>query len=247
MTPLETATAIKAAVYTLGRAFSDCPKSLSRARAIGLTGWGFYVAGRAGVLGDVRPEVAAAAMGFVALDAVRDGWLASRRIARPAEIAAISLSECSRWGRERLGGLPEIGTLATLAEQAARSADATGMPLFAAWRAVPLPDNDPGARAAVALHLLREHRGAAHVLAIRVAGLSPVEAIVAGPDGRAGAQAFGWPPPYPDPAPLLRRRAEAERHTDKIAADAYRTLGAGERAELVRLLLGLRNQLDRAA
>jgi hypothetical protein len=116
------------------------------------------------------------------------------------------------------------------------SAETAGMPLFAAWRAMPLPDDSPGARAAVLAHLLREHRGQAHLLAIRASGLTPLEAIIAGPDGQAGATAFGWQPPYPAFEPLVRRRSWAEALTDRIAGDAYRSLPPGERVELVNLL-----------
>jgi hypothetical protein len=115
-------------------------------------------------------------------------------------------------------------------------ADAAGMPLFAAWRAMPVPERAPGARAAVLLHLLREHRGGAHIQAVRASALSPLEAIVAGPDGESGATAFGWQPPYPSFAPLLRRRAWAEALTDRIAGQAYRALEPDERRELVDLL-----------
>ena len=100
------------------------------------------------------------------------------------------------------------------------------MPLFAAWRAMPIPDDSPGARAAVLAHLLREHRGAAHIIAIRASDLTPLEAIIAGPEGEAGATAFGWQPPYPPFEPLMRRRAWAEAVTDRIAGEAYRVLDA---------------------
>jgi hypothetical protein len=115
-------------------------------------------------------------------------------------------------------------------------ADAAGMPLFAAWRAMPIPEDSLGARAAVLLHLLREHRGGAHILAVRASALTPLEAIVSGPDGEAGATAFGWQPPYPPFAPLMRKRTWAEALTDRIAGEAYRTLEPGERRELADLL-----------
>ena len=43
------------------------------------------------------------------------------------------------------------------------------------------------------------------LLAVRACGLTPIEAIIAGPDGEEEAVAFGWHPPYPARAPLLRR------------------------------------------
>ncbi|MEV6527055.1 hypothetical protein AB0M43_34515 [Longispora sp. NPDC051575] len=245
MTPAETAAALKAAVYTLGAAYGECPQTLRRARAMGLTGWGFYVAGRGGVLGDVRPEVVASAMGFIALDAVRDGWHAARRTARPTDIAEASLAECCRWGRERLDGFAGVARLADLAGRVAAAADAAGLTLFGAWRSTPAPEDGPGARAAVALHLLREFRGGVHLLAVRAVGLTPIEAIVAGPEGPAGAMAFGWQPPYPEIAPLFRRRANAEVLTDRLAGDAFRALVPAERAELVSLVSAAREVVTR--
>ncbi|WP_240942172.1 SCO6745 family protein [Planosporangium thailandense] len=236
MTPEQTAAAVKSAVLELGGAFWHDPRTTRKARQLGLTGWAFYVAGRAGALGDVHADVAAAAMGFIAPDAVRDGWDAALRVASPREIAGHSAAECGRWGRENLESFYGLPRLLGLAERVAVDADPTGMPLFAAWRAMPVPEGGPGARAAVLLHLLREHRCGAHVQAVRASDLTPLEAIVAGPDGESGATEFGWRPPYPAYAPLVRKRAWAEALTDRIAGGAYRVLTSEERRELVDLL-----------
>jgi hypothetical protein len=236
VTPEQAAAAAKRAVLELGGAFGHDPKTMRKARQLGLTGWAFYVAGRAGALGDVRPDTAAAAMAFIASEAVKDGWEAARRIAPPPEIAAHNLSECCRWGRENLESFYGLPQFVELAERVVVEADPAGMPLFAAWRAMPIPEDSLGARGAVLLHLLREHRGGAHVIAVRASSLTPLEAIVAGPDGEAGATAFGWQPPYPPHAPLVRRRAVAEALTDRIAGEAYRVLESPERRELVELL-----------
>jgi hypothetical protein len=72
-------------------------------------------------------------------------------------------------------------------------------------------------------------------MAIRAGGLSPLEALVASPDGEASAVAYGWQPPFPPPAPLLRRRIRADLVTDRIVGEAYRVLDIPERVELVRL------------
>jgi hypothetical protein len=83
---------------------------------------------------------------------------------------------------------------------------------------------------------MREHRAGAHLVAIRAAGLSPLEAIISGPEGEAGAVAYGWQPPYPPVGPLVRRRLWAEAVTDRIAGQAYAVLDSAERVELVGLL-----------
>ncbi|MGN9807924.1 SCO6745 family protein [Micromonospora sp. BQ11] len=247
MTPEQVAAASKPAVLELGDAFTRCPTTLRRARLLGISGWAFYVAGRAGALGDVRAETVAAALGFLAPDAVADGWDATVRAVRPVEVAAATLDECCRWGDERLGPVPDVGRLAGLLGNAVEAADATGMPLFAAWRAMPLPGRAPGARAAVGLRLLREHFAGAHLLAVRASGMTPLEAVLTGPEGEAGALACGWPPPYPPVGPLVRRRLWAEAVTDRLAAPAFAALGPRDGAELVDLLTGTRAHLRAGA
>ncbi|GIJ70303.1 SCO6745 family protein [Virgisporangium ochraceum] len=236
MTPEQAAAAGKRAILKLGGAFGHDPRTMRRARQLGLTGWAFYVAGRGGALGDVRADTVAGVLGFIAPEAVHDGWEAARKVAPPLEIAAHNLGECCRWGRENLSTFFGLERVVELAERVVVSAEAAGLPLFAAWRSMPIPDDAPGARAAVLSHLLREHRGAAHLLAVRASNLTPLEAIIAGPEKEAGATAFGWQPPYPAAEPLMRRRAWAEALTDRIAGEAYRVLDPGERQELVELL-----------
>lgn len=236
MTPEQIAAASKPVILDLGDGFSRCPSTLRRARQLGISGWAFYITGRAGALGDVRAETAAAAIGFVAPDAVADGWDAAARVLRPAEVAAASLVECCRWGTQQLAVLPGAERLAGLVERAVAAADASGMPLFAAWRAMPLPDLSPGARSAAGLRLLREHFTGAYLLAIRASGMTPLEAVLAGPEGEAGAVACGWPPPYPPIGPLVRRRLWAEAVTNRLAAPAFAALGPADGGELVELL-----------
>jgi hypothetical protein len=235
VTPEQTAAASRAAVHQLGGAFAEDSTTLRRARQLGLTGWSFYVAGRGGVLGDVPPDTVSAVLGFIAADAVRDGWDTARKVTDPAEVARQHLAECCRWGRERLTRLPGVPRLVALAERVVAAADPAGLSLFAAWRTMPVPEDGPGARAAALAKLLREYRSGAHLMAIRAGGLSPLEALVASPDGEASAVAYGWQPPFPPPAPLLRRRIRADLVTDRIVGEAYRVLDIPERVELVRL------------
>ncbi|MGR6317186.1 hypothetical protein Q2K19_07045 [Micromonospora soli] len=243
MTPEQVAAASKPLALELGEAFARCPATLRRARLLGISGWAFYITGRAGALGDVRAETVAAALGFIAPDAVADGWDAAVRTVPPLAVADANLAECCRWGTERLGDAPEAPRLAGLLERAVEAADGSGMPLFAAWRAMPVPDHSPGARAAVGLLLLREHFAGAYLLAVRAAGMTPLEAVLAGPEGEAGAAACGWSPPYPPVGPLVRQRLWAEAVTDRLASAAFRALAPGEGAELLNLLTTTRLHL----
>ncbi|HET9519177.1 MAG TPA: hypothetical protein VFO77_15750 [Actinoplanes sp.] len=240
MTPEQAAAAAKPGLLGLIGAFAESPQTLRRARLMGLSGWAYHVAARAGALGDVRPETVAAAIGFIAPEAVVDGWEAAAKQMPPIEVATWHLRELCRWGVEHLGGFPRLARLVELTDRVVGNVDGAGLPLFAAWRAMPVPEPAPGAQAAVGLHLLHEHRAAAHVVAVRASGLSALEAIIAGPDGETGAVAFGWQPPYPPPGPLVRRLVWAEAVTDAIAGRAYACLDRSERVELVGLLESLR-------
>lgn len=210
---------------------------------MGLSGWAYHVAARAGALGDVRPETVAAAVGFIAPEAVIDGWEAAAKMIAPVEVATWHLHELCAWGVEQLGGFPRLSRLLELSRRVAYAVDGAGLPLFAAWRSMPVPEAAPGAQAAVMLHLLHEHRVGVHVVAVRASGLTALEAIIAGPDGETGAVAFGWQPPYPPPGPLLRRFMWAEAVADSIAGQAYAKLDLAERIELVGLLDSLQHRI----
>ncbi len=244
VTPEQAATSSKSAVRFLGTAFTEDPRTLRRARESGLTGWAYFVSGLGAALGDVPSEIVTSAAGFIAPDAVRDAWNSARRIRSIEEIRQLTVNECRRWGEEKLDGFGATARLAELAGRVVAEADATGMPLFAAWRTATdaeppeRADGSVGARAAVLLHLLRHHRAGAHLIAVRAAGLSPLEAIVAGPDGEAGAIAFGWQQPYPPAAPLLRRWVWAEAITDRMVGASMRALELYERREFIGLLTG---------
>jgi hypothetical protein len=95
------------------------------------------------------------------------------------------------------------------------------------------------------LHLLHEHRLGVHVVAVRASGLTPLQAIIAGPEGETGAVAFGWQPPYPPAGPIVRRLMWAESIADAMAGQAYAQLELTERVELIGLLESLSERLGR--
>ncbi|MEU4237861.1 hypothetical protein [Actinoplanes sp. NPDC026619] len=193
----------------------------------------------------MRPETVAAAIGFIAPEAVIDGWEATAKTSAPMEVANWHLHELCKWGIEQIGGFPRIARLLELAGRVVDAVEHAGLPLFAAWRAMPVPDQAPGARAAVALHLLHEHRLGVHLVAVRASGLSPLQAIIAGPEGETGAVAFGWQPPYPPAGPFVRRLLWADSVGDALAGQAYLALDIGERIEFVGLLESLSQRLAR--
>ena len=245
MTPEQAAANAKTGLATIVGAFAESPQTLRRARLLGLSGWAYHVSARAGALGDVRPETVAAAIGLIAPEAVIDGWEATAKSSAPMEVATWHLHELCKWGTEQLGGFPRLTRLLELSRRVVAAVDYAALPLFAAWRAMPVPDQDPGAQAAAMLHLLQEHRLGVHLVAVRASGLSPLQAIIAGPEGETGAVAFGWQPPYPPAGPIVRRLMWAESVADALAGQAYGALDAGERVEFVGLLESLSHRLSR--
>jgi hypothetical protein len=259
VTPEQAAANAKTGLATIVGAFAESPQTLRRARLLGLSGWAYHVSARAGALGEVRPETVAAAIGFIAPEAVIDGWEATAKASAPLEVATWHLHELCKWGTEQLGGFPRLHRLLELAGRVVAAVDYAGLPLFAAWRAMPVPDQapagpgssvpsvgsgtDPGAQAAVMLHLLHEHRLGVHLVAVRASGLTPLQAIIAGPDGETGAVAFGWQPPYPPAGPIVRRLMWAESVADSLAGQAFAALDMAERIELLGLLESLSRRL----
>jgi hypothetical protein len=245
VTPEQAAANAKPGLATLVGAFAESPQTLRRARLLGLSGWAYHVSARAGALGEVKPETVGAAIGFIAPDAVTDGWEAAAKTTDPAEVATWHLHELCRWGTDQIGGFPRVERLLDLSRRVVYAVESAALPLFAAWRAMPAPDNSPGAQAAVMIHLLHEHRQGVYLIAVRAAGLTPLEAIIAGPEGETGAVAFGWQPPYPPAGPIVRRLMWAESVADAIAGQAYAQLDNGERVEFVGLLESLNHRFSR--
>jgi hypothetical protein len=230
------AASVKDQVSLLGGGFMISRHAKAAATEHGLRDvWSAYFLGRCGVLGDVHPDVVAAATVFYPVDVVREAWTTGRAAVAPDSAADRYGQACHEWGRARLEGFTGAARLAELAGTVAAEADVSALPLFAGWRAMPLPD-DPAARCAQALHVLREHRGGLHAVAVLAAGLTPRQAVLSGKGGEANAVFFGWDPPYEDVSGLAGVRADAEALTDRLVQPAYAVLDDAEQAELRALL-----------
>lgn len=234
--PVELTAAVKTHLRRLGGAFMKSRQASDGAAAMGLGGFGYYFGGRGGVLGAVDADVVAAAFGFFPVGFVREQWALARAVADPPEYVLHYAHTCHAWGRDRLGDFPGAARLGDLLQRVADAASVVAAPLFAGWRRVPVPD-DPPARVAHLSHLLREHRGSAHLTAVLAGGLAPLEAILTRDGGAGRARFLHWPEPYPPvTTALLRRRARVEKATDRLAAPAYAVLDAAEAGELRALL-----------
>lgn len=125
-----------------------------------------------------------------------------------------------------------------VAQQLIDDADADALPLFAGWRAQPVPADDPVGAAMQRIHVLREHRGACHLAAVRLSGLTAQAAMVINL-GVEQAAHYGWQEPSPVAAPLIPRWQRAERLTDELQAPLYAALTDRQRTEFARLINAL--------
>lgn len=222
-------------IASLGGGFMISSQAKAFAKDNGLRGWAAYVVGRGSVLGDVDADVVTAAFGFWPSDVVRESWQAGRAAIALDDAREQYAAACHAWGRQRYADLEGAGRLAELLSWVVDGCDVAGLPLFAGWRAVDLPADDP-ARLNQLLHVAREHRGGTHLLAVIASGLSPLQAVLTGPGGTGNASFFGWEEPFEDVSGQMLARSQAETLTNTLIAPAFDVLGHDERVELLALL-----------
>jgi len=250
MTTIEVAQATGKPILEFGRGWMVDPATAARSAELGLAAlgrFGFWVNGRAGVLGDVDPNVAASAIGFMAPSAVRDCWQA-RPESLSAWDAALAWFGCAAaWGRETLTSMSEenVRRLADLSRKVIAHADVSIGTLFAGSMLIPLP-GDAAGDASINLNVLRELRGGAHLAACHAVGLGPHATIMSTDDpvraGAAWAEGFGWAEPHP--APDHHARERVEEMTTIATAQVFEPLEPTERAEFVELVVAARACMD---
>lgn len=155
------------------------PEPLAALKAAGYRGfWMGYFAGRAAPFGAASPEVVQALFHNFAFAqvarALPDAWSFA-----PPEAALRARAEgCAATLTRHLGdAVDDLGAVTDLAIRAATTAPLEGRALYAANRALPVPD-EPVARLWHAATLLREHRGDGHVAALTAAGVGGRESHV---------------------------------------------------------------------
>jgi catechol 2,3-dioxygenase-like lactoylglutathione lyase family enzyme len=238
--------------------------------ALGFTNyWDTYFAGRAAPLGASVPAGVVHALfynfgpGEVARH-IPKVWSTTT----PEAAIAARQQGCVNALRRILGDLvdtPDFARAVELLTTAATSAPLEGRPMYAALRALPLPE-EPVARLFHAASLLREHRGDGHVAALMAEGIGGLEAhVLLALDLRIPAPTFGRIHHLPsalltDLIDTMKNRGlvrddstftpagrevkdRVETLTDELAVVPYEVLDTAELEELVAALEPLAQKL----
>jgi hypothetical protein len=216
----------------LGAAFYFVPETMERGKELGLGGMEFYVLGRGGTMGNCDGAVTSAAFGYFNPAFLTKVWGDAKAKCDPHAAGTAHLECCANLGRAKLADVAGLDALAAALEKVNAAADPDGLALYAAISSEPLATDLPG-RVMQLIAVLREHRGSAHLVALRAVGLSTKLA-------HAGKRpdmwkTFGYPE---DELPTLsdadkRKLDEAEKITDAIVEPAYAVLTDAERTALV--------------
>lgn len=230
-------------ISRIGGTFMTEAATLARGEEIGYRGWAFYYGGRGGVLGEVDADIVAASFFFIPLEIVRKAWGKARAVGPVAVAVSAYADICADWGRAHLAEAEGLDRLTELTEQLVTGTTPLNAPVFAGWRTVPRP-SDAAGRLALALHTLREHRGAMHAVAVQSVGLTPLEATATSKLAQISLKLFSWPEPWPEVTDdLIARRKRADELTDELCAAAYDGLSPEEAQEWVGLLTATRERL----
>jgi hypothetical protein len=227
--------------------------------ALGFTNyWDTYFAGRAAPLGVVPAEVVDALFYNFAPGEVARHIPTVWRTTTPEAAIAARQRGCVKALRRILAGhldSPAFARTTELLTKAATSAPVEGRPMYAALRALPIPD-DVVTRLFHAASLLREHRGDGHIAALMTEGVGGLEAhVLLALDMGMPAEKFGRI--HHLPAPQLAAvidgmrdrgligddgwlsdlgrgvKQRVEALTDDLAMPPYLTLDPDELAELI--------------
>jgi len=226
-------------IHDLGSAIYLSAETFARAAEWGWSNpFAFYFAGRGGVLGDVDAAIVASALGWFNPEIVGTMYAEGVAVAGASPAADRMFEAHALWGRDHLGGL-QLDRFVTLADRLVDGAEGAGLPLFVGWRNHPRADDAPG-RTAQLLQVLREWRGANHLVATAAVGLSPLEAILTN-EGEGQAKFFGWTEPFADVSAIRDLHDDAEEMTNRLCSRQVEALLAPpERPEFVEAVVRIR-------
>jgi hypothetical protein len=197
----------RTAVVGVGGRFMIAPQMAAAAATVDIPSHALYLRGRVAPMGALTATAAASLMGIFPPAFVAKWWDRTDALSGAVAVSVFT-DACAQWGRDCISAVPDevLDRLADLAFQVVDAAELSALPLVAAWRSQARPAGAP-ARAAFALFLLRELRGAVHLGALRSCGLDVPVAIVAQPGaGTAYLRGFAW---RPEEIEALQQRAAA--------------------------------------
>jgi hypothetical protein len=142
--------------------------------------WTGYFASRAYPLGNVPAEVVTATFFTFHPEMVHRALPRAWAVTTAEDVAESKLRGTDAGLRRMLGdgvNAPEVAAAADLAAEAIAGCDVAGRPLFAAYAALPWPD-EAHLRLWHAAAVLREHRGDGHIAASLAHGLNGLAALV---------------------------------------------------------------------
>ena len=219
------------AVSGLTAAFMLDGKTYRAGSERGFEGLDFYVGGRCGVLGDVDADVVTSAMVFWNPETVRAQWEAAGRVMSRQEASELFVDCMARWADANLDDSIDWARLSELAAKIVHHASVAAAPLFAGWRALPVPA-DPVFAALHHMNCLRELRMARHGSAVVAVGLDPADAVRH--NSPYMTKMFGWDEAEVTPE-VAGLWSEAEALTNRATERDYAVLSDEEAAELVAL------------
>ena len=230
-------------INEIGAAFYFIPETAAVGKELNLRGMEFYVLGRGGPLGDCDGAALAAAFGYFKPAMIGGIWEDAKAKCDPRKAGRAHLECAAALGRAKLAGLANLDAIVATLDAVNNAADPDGLGLYAAMRTETLATDAPG-RAMQLLALVREFRGAAHLIALRAAGLDTKTAHhIKRPDM---VQAFGY---TPEDAPTITdathaQMAAAEKLTDALCAPAYAVLSEAERTTLANGVAAMKAALQ---
>ena len=234
---IDLALSIDPALNALGVKYMLDPATGAIGKAAGYPrGFAFYMAGRGGVLGDVDPDVIYAAFMFFDKELVTSAWNQGIAVEGPGPASRRYAGAADAWAATNMQPSTDLPRFTELAQRIVDGVDSAGLTLFAGLRALGLPSGDVERAYRLATYL-RELRGCVHMHAVRVQGLTALQAMLASSHGERMAGLHGYQPPYPDCSHLVAKRERAEALTDELMGDIYdATLSAGERVEFADIV-----------
>ncbi len=200
------------------------PLAKAAGEALGLDLFRLYIAGRAGVMGEVIAPVVHAAFGYFEPGVIAKMWNSSRERCSATDAAQAHLDVAFQIGRARIADIDGLADTATALRAVSQAVDSSGLPLFAGYQAL-APASEPVDAFMQEAIVMRELRGSVHLAAVAGSGCSPVVAhAIRRPND---VEMFGW-----KNAPTITdddraRLALADEHTDYAMAKWFEALPNG--------------------